>query len=70
MDTKSGELLEESQAMRDLRLGKRDREDLESFEIGEIVQVKSGFFEITSIKLAHRRPRLVLKPILRTTDGH
>lgn len=34
---------------------------LESFEYGEIVQVKTGFFEV--VKISTSKQRLVLKPV-------
>ena len=55
MDTRSGELMDGEKARQ------RDPMDLESFEHGETVQVKGGFFEICKIDL--RGQRLVLKPI-------
>lgn len=57
MDTRTGELMTEAKAEL------RDPLDLEYFEYGEIVQIKSGFFEVCKIDL--RRQRLVLKPIPR-----
>ena len=39
--------------------------DLTSFEIGETVQVKGCWFEITAVRPNSPRPRLILKPIPR-----
>ncbi len=58
MDTGSGEFISEAK----VRLLDAQRpEDLESFEYGEVIQVKSGFFEV--VKVDMRSQRLVLKPI-------
>jgi hypothetical protein len=57
MDTETGEM-DIWEKMKD-----RDPMDLESFEHGETVQIKAGFFQITKIDL--QKQRLVLKPIPR-----
>ncbi len=57
MDTEIGELMTWDKAK------VVDPLNLESFEHGEIVQVKEGFFQVCKIDL--RKQRLVLKPIPR-----
>lgn len=59
MDTRSGELSNDPDK---LRQALEDRPgDVETFEHGETVQVKAGFFEV--VKVDTRKQRLVLKPI-------
>ena len=55
MDTETGELMPWNKAKL------RDPINLESFEHGETVQVKTGYFEVVKIDL--HKQRIVLKPI-------
>ena len=57
MDTRTGELMTAEKAEL------RDPMDLEYFEYGEVIQVKTGFFEVVKVDL--RRQRLTLKPVPR-----
>lgn len=61
MDTRTGELIDDPDK---IRQALEDRPcDMEMFEYGEIVQVKTGFFEVC--KIDTRKQRLVLEPIPR-----
>ncbi len=64
MDTKSGEFFPGSKEAQALEVDARG--DLETFEYGETVQIKSGYFEVCKIDL--RGQRLILKPIPRPVD--
>jgi hypothetical protein len=61
MDTRRGVIDEQDEILKQLR----DETDLEIFEHGEVVQVKSGWFEVTKVDI--RKQRVTLKPIPRPT---
>ena len=63
MDTQSGRFIEKTTEI--LEAEAKDR--LEFFEYGEVVQVKSGFFEV--VKIDVRGQRLTLKPIPEPIEG-
>jgi len=58
MDTESGRFIDKP-----MDIDTADQKGtLESFEYGEIVQVKTGFFEVVKIRTQGKQ-RLVLKPV-------
>ncbi len=63
MNTETGRFIDKS---KDIDLAVKAG-TLEYFEYGEIVKVKTGFFEVVKIR-THGKQRLTLKPVPAPTD--
>jgi hypothetical protein len=64
MNTSEGTLYDDPDKMKQLL--EEDPASVETFEHGEVIQVKDGFFEVVKVDI--RKQRLVLKPVPKPVD--